>query len=447
MRSLRIIVPVLNEGPRLGAFLDALKPLRGRGAEVVVVDGGSTDETWAVAAANADRVLLAPRGRGAQMNAGAAGAGADALLFLHADTALPPRADLQVAEALAGGRSWGRFDLRIAAAHPLLRLVGRLVNLRSRITGIATGDQAIFVQRRAFEQLGGFADLPLMEDVEFTGRLRRLGPPACIDTPVVTSARRWLERGIIRTIMLMWRLRLQYFFGADPHRLAQRYGYAPRLPFADAAVAILAKAPVAGVAKTRLGPSLGARQAARAQRCFTAATVSAVGEARLGPVTLWCAPDASHRFFRAVHGRTGIPLLAQPAGDLGERMRHAAMHHFAGHPGLPLLLIGTDCPALGPGHLQEAARALARHDAVLVPAEDGGYVLLGLRRPIPQVFEGIAWSTAAVAAQTRARLREAGATWHELPPLWDVDEPADWERLQHLLNGLAKEPDGLEPAR
>lgn len=434
MNGLRIVMPVLNEGRDLARRLRALEPLRRRGAELVVVDGGSTDETWAVAAAHADSVKLAPRGRGAQMNAGVATAKAEALLFLHADTELPPDADRLIAASLANGRHWGRFDLRIDARHLLLRPTEQLINLRARLTGVATGDQAIFVRRELFERVGRFADIPLMEDVDFTRRLSRIGPPAHIATPVLTSGRRWVAGGVVRTILLMWRLRLQYFLGTDPQRLADSYGYLRRPPAASATVAILAKAPVAGLAKTRLAPTLGALHAARAQRSFAAATAYLAREAGLGPVTLWCAPDPSHRFFRALGKRLGIALRAQPQGDLGMRLQHVTADYFASQPDLPLLIVGTDCPMLAPGHLQEAARSLAHHDAVLIPAEDGGYALIGLSRAIPSLFDGIAWSTSAVAEQTRERLRAAGARWHELPALWDVDRPADWERLRRLLD-------------
>jgi rSAM/selenodomain-associated transferase 2/rSAM/selenodomain-associated transferase 1 len=434
MSFLRIVVPVLNEGETLGPRLNALRPLRDRGAELVVVDGGSTDETWAVATAFADRVLFAPQGRGSQMNAGAVGSSAEVLLFLHADTVLPPAADDLIHRALDRGGQWGRFDLRIDGSHPLLRPTEHLINLRSRLTGIATGDQAIFIRRKMFERLGGFADLPLMEDVELSRRFRRIGRPARVSIPVVTSGRRWTTQGVLRTILLMWGLRARYFFGADPRELADRYGYSHRPMPAAAGLAILAKAPVPGLAKTRLIPALGAAGAARAQRCFTRAAVQMAGQAGLRPAALWCAPDPAHPFFRALRARTSIDLLSQCAGDLGLRMTRAMEHHFAGHPVLPLLIIGTDCPMLAPGHLQQAARALSNHDVVVIPAEDGGYVLIGMRKPVPEVFEDIAWSTVDVMEQTRQRLRAVGASWCELEPLWDVDHPADWQRLQRVLD-------------
>jgi len=222
MRRLTIVVPALDEAAIITAALRALTPLRARGAEVIVVDGGSGDGTPALAALLADRVIAAPRGRGAPMNAGAALGSGDALLFLHADTALPDDADSLIAMAL-DQRAWGRFDLRIAGRHPLLAAVARTINWRSRLTGIATGDQAIFVTREAFAAVGGFPDLPLMEDIALSRRLKRLCRPYCIGTPAVTSGRRWEYHGVFRTIFLMWRLRLAYYLGVAPAHLAAQY--------------------------------------------------------------------------------------------------------------------------------------------------------------------------------------------------------------------------------
>jgi rSAM/selenodomain-associated transferase 2/rSAM/selenodomain-associated transferase 1 len=424
--ALSIVVPVLDEAAGLPARLAALQPLRTRGAELIVVDGGSRDGTAAAASPWADRVLVAPRGRAAQMDAGARAARGAVLLFLHADTALPDAADALIAGALAGGAVWGRFDVSIAGRHPGLRLVAALMNLRSRHTGIATGDQAVFVRRTAYEAVGGFAPLPLMEDIDLSRRLRALAAPVCLRERVTTSGRRWDRHGLLRTIVQMWQLRWAWWRGADAWDLAYRYGYRPR---AGAAVAVLAKAPVPGLAKTRLAPLLGTAGAARAQRDFTLATLATARAASTGPFTLWCAPDAGHRFFRALAACRGVSLRAQPAGDLGARMGGIVAAHFASTlRAQPVLLIGTDCPVLAPAHLQQAADALREHDAVLIPAEDGGYVLIGLRRPLPGVFDGVDWSTARVLDQTRDRLRAAGARWQELPALWDVDEPADWRR-------------------
>ena len=224
---LSVVVPTLDEADGIAAHLAALAPLRERGAEVIVVDGGSRDGTPALARPLADEVLTAPRGRAAQMNAGAEAADGDVLLFLHADTRLPPGADRIVAKALAGGPQWGRFDIAIEGRHSFLRIVARTTNLRSRFSGIATGDQAIFVTAEAFRAVGGYADIPLMEDIVLSRALKRCSRPACLSARVTTSGRRWETRGVVRTILHMWRLRAAFFLGADPRRLAAAYGYRP----------------------------------------------------------------------------------------------------------------------------------------------------------------------------------------------------------------------------
>jgi rSAM/selenodomain-associated transferase 2 len=222
--SLSIVVPVLNEAGGIEATLAALAPLRERGAEVIVVDGGSRDDTVAIARPLADRIVDGPRGRARQMNAGAAAARAPHLLFLHADTRLPERADALVAAALAAlPQAWGRFDVVIEGRSRMLPVVAAMMNLRSRWSGIATGDQAMFMTRAAFEAVGGFPDQPLMEDIELSIRLKRLGAPACLHERVVTSGRRWEQRGVWRTILLMWRLRLLYALGVSADRLAPWY--------------------------------------------------------------------------------------------------------------------------------------------------------------------------------------------------------------------------------
>ncbi|MCI1191005.1 TIGR04283 family arsenosugar biosynthesis glycosyltransferase [Calidifontimicrobium sp. SYSU G02091] len=223
-RRVSIVVPALNEAAGIAATLGVLAPWRAAGHEVIVVDGGSTDATARLATAWADRVLAAPRGRARQMNAGAAAARHGVLLFLHADTRLPPGALAAVERALQRGAAWGRFDVRIDGRSRGLAVVAALMNLRSRATGIATGDQAIFVRRDAFDAVGGFPDQPLMEDVELSRRLKRsAGRPACLRERVVTSGRRWDEHGVWRTVWLMWTLRWRYWRGTPAEVLAQAY--------------------------------------------------------------------------------------------------------------------------------------------------------------------------------------------------------------------------------
>jgi rSAM/selenodomain-associated transferase 2 len=219
-------MPVLDEAAGIEAALSALSSYRAE-TELIVVDGESGDSTVALARPLADHVLTEPRGRAAQMNAGAAIARAEILLFLHADTRLPDDADILIREGLArSGRVWGRFDVQFDGGG-LLSLIARLMNLRSRLTGIATGDQAVFVNRAAFEFVGGFPPIALMEDIALSARLKRISRPLCLRARVMTSARRWRTHGVLNTVFLMWRLRLAYFLGADPARLARHYGYAP----------------------------------------------------------------------------------------------------------------------------------------------------------------------------------------------------------------------------
>lgn len=222
---LSVIVPALDEAASIVATLDSLRELQGRGHEVIVVDGGSRDRTATLAAGRADRVLAAGAGRAVQMNAGARAAAGDVFLFLHADSRLPGAADRLVLQGLAAsGAAWGRFDVRIASGRPLLRMVETMMNVRSRLTRICTGDQAIFVRREAFDAVGGYPAQALMEDIAISARLRRLSAPLCLRERCITSARRWESEGVLRTIALMWWLRLQYALGVTPARLARGYG-------------------------------------------------------------------------------------------------------------------------------------------------------------------------------------------------------------------------------
>jgi len=225
---LSVIVPMLNEAHVLPELLEHLLPLQRAGCEVLLVDGGSTDGCAVMARVAGFFVIDAPAGRARQMNAGARRARGDALLFLHADTRLPDGAAQRVVHALsapvgAQTRVWGRFDVRISGQSAWLKVVAQMMNLRSRLSGIATGDQAIFVRRTVFQACGGFPEQPLMEDIELCKRLKRRSPPACLTEQVTTSGRRWESRGVWRTIVLMWRLRLAYWLGASAESIARAY--------------------------------------------------------------------------------------------------------------------------------------------------------------------------------------------------------------------------------
>lgn len=222
-----IIIPVLNEAAQIAMRLQDLRVQLGSGWQIIVVDGGSTDDTVQQARAGCDQLVQSARGRSTQMNAGAAVAAGELLMFLHADTRLPVDFDVQMQMFLQSGRQWGRFDVQLDGDHPLFRVIAFMMNLRSRLTGIATGDQVFFMRREFFQQLDGFAPIPLMEDVEFSRRACRISRPWCSRAQVTTSARKWQQNGILRTVVLMWWIRLAYFVGVPPSVLHRWYYSSP----------------------------------------------------------------------------------------------------------------------------------------------------------------------------------------------------------------------------
>lgn len=433
--KLSIVVPTLDEAQSLTVTLTSLAPLRAAGHEVIVVDGGSRDDTIAIAQRLADRVVSAPRGRAVQMNTGASLATGTVLLFLHADCDLPEHAAAAIEGAHGSGHRWGRFDVRLRGRSPWLPIVATMMNLRSSLTGIATGDQGLFVERATFAAAGGYPPIPLMEDVALARTLKRTaGPPKRVHLRILASGRRWDERGALRTIATMWSLRFAWWRGADAGELAQRYYERPAAPAAT--LQIFAKSPLPGLVKTRLAASIGAEEAAAVYRDLLVRTLGTAANARragiVGAVELWVAPEADPGPLAAWAERLGIALHPQHGADLGARMRHALRASL--DASRPALLIGTDAPDLDLAYLAEAAAALQSHDAVVGPAEDGGYVLIGLARDA-DAFTGVAWSTPAVMAQTRSLLTTAGVTWKELAPLWDVDTADDLARWQSRTRG------------
>ena len=199
--------------------------MRKRGCQIILIDGGSSDNTIGLAEPLVDLALCSSAGRAAQMNAGATAASGDLLWFVHADTCMPPDTDVLLHNALHDSvKEWGRFDIRLSGDAAALRIIERMMNWRSRLSGIATGDQGIFMRRETFERIGGFADIPLMEDIEICKRLKRAaGRPLRLSRKLTTSSRRWEREGILRTIVLMWRLRLAYWLGVNPADLARQY--------------------------------------------------------------------------------------------------------------------------------------------------------------------------------------------------------------------------------
>ena len=222
--KISIIIPVRDEAENVGRLLCTLQAYRDRGHEVIVVDGGSEDDTVAIAKSLADTVLQTAAGRSHQMNAGSVEASGELLWFLHADSELPERADNLIIHAVTTGTfTWGRFDVQLSGRQKLLRIVEKMMNLRSRLTGIATGDQGIFISRKLFEQVGGYPDQLLMEDIALCKELKKYQSPVTVHEKMVTSSRRWEQNGVLRTVFLMWLLRAAYYFGVPADKLAIRY--------------------------------------------------------------------------------------------------------------------------------------------------------------------------------------------------------------------------------
>ncbi|MGV6808139.1 MAG: TIGR04283 family arsenosugar biosynthesis glycosyltransferase [bacterium] len=411
--------------------------------EIIVVDGGSADGTVALATAIADSVVIADKGRARQMNAGASHANGEWLLFLHADT-LP-------SEGLVGalkrwkssGRRWGFHKLRLSSRRPVFRLLETMINLRSCISRIGTGDQALFCRADFFEEQGGFADIPLMEDVEFCKRARMVERPYFENcSPVVTSSRRWEENGILKTVWLMWRLRWAFFRGVAPERLAGLYRSArpddreqcspeaSRLK-RDRLVIQFAKSPIPGTVKTRLFPALGEAAATALHQLLVRSTLDALCSGdTLFDIQLWGTAGGDD-FYRALVRGRNVKLHQQTGVNLGQRM-HAALvtglRHYR-----HVLLVGSDCPFIDSAYLSGAFDQLAAgHDVVIGPATDGGYVLIGASKVTPQLFDGVDWGTSSVMQQTRAQLSGLGWRWVELSALSDIDHPEDLKRLESL---------------
>ena len=222
-KYLSIVTPVLNEEEGIMPFLKSLQVYRSSQVEIILVDGGSDDNTRALAEPWVDQLFQVPAGRAAQMNYGAKKAKGEVLLFLHGDTFLPDEAFEALDSFLNSAALWGHFDLKLSGKHPLFRIIERFINVRSRLSGIATGDQAMFIKRTVFIEMEGFPVIPLMEDVAFSSILKRQSAPLCINFPVMTDSRRWQQKGILKTVLLMWGLRFAFYLGVSPRRLHAWY--------------------------------------------------------------------------------------------------------------------------------------------------------------------------------------------------------------------------------
>ena len=412
------VIPVLDDAPSLASLLEALSGWEE--LKIVVVDGGSRDDPEAVCRRFGVPCFRTTRSRGGQLRHGVAGTSGDWVWFLHADAEVTRDLAAALAEATRSA-SWGRFDVRLSGAAPLLRVVGFLMNWRSRLTGICTGDQGIFVSRALLDAVGGVPDQPLLEDIELSKRLRRHARPYRVPVRLGSSARRWERAGILRTVGLMWWLRLRYFFGGEPPELYRRYygGVASGEVAERPRVAVFARSPERGRVKTRLAAALGDAGALEAHVELVETTLAAVSRGGFD-CELWFA-GARNAGLAAWSERFDARLVEQPEADLGERML-AALRAGA------RVVVGTDIPEMSAQYVETALDRLRDADVVLGPVEDGGYCLVGMNVPHAALFRDIEWGAGDVLERTLARAAEAGLQVALLDVLWDVDDIDDLAR-------------------
>jgi len=416
-----VVVPTLNDARYLGPTLDTLQPY-GHRLEVIVADGGSDDGSAEIAAAyEGVHWVTAEGGRAHQLNRGAAVARGDTLLFLHADTRLEPGWPTDVEEAVSQPRfGLGAFRLRLDAQGWPYRLIERAVALRTRVFNLPYGDQALFVRKADFEQISGFPEIPLLEDVELVWRMRKRGRVVLLNRHALSAARNWQRDGILRRTGRNWETYLAYRLGVSMNSVSAIYrGRRP-------AVLVFCKEPSPGRVKTRLAGSLGPEGAAALYKQLVGQTLRRVGACAGNPdLFIFYDPPSAEANIRRWLGPT-YRYRAQAQGDLGQRMLAAFETAFA-LGCTEAVIIGTDCPSLEPHHLSDAFRALQKHDVVLGPTLDGGYYLIGTKQPHAALFEGIAWSTERVLSQTTQALNRQRLHYTCLGELRDLDDREDLE--------------------
>ncbi len=415
---LGVVIPTLDEVRFLPGLLDDLSAVDAP-HEVVVADGGSADGTRALARERGTRVVEVPRGRATQLNAGARATDAPWLLFLHADVRLPPRTrDALVARLRSPDPERAAyFSFALAGDAWFWRFIEFGQRLRERMYGLAYGDQGLLVSREAFEAVGGYPDQPLMEDVEILRRLGRRLVLERIEEPLVSSPRRYEREGRWYGWLRNTALISLYLAGISPERLVRWYRPEPRRT-----LLVFAKAPEPGRVKTRLARTIGEEKAAALYRRVGRQVVD---QLRGGPYrTVVCyAPADADDSVRAWLGPHGVVFRPQGPGDLGARMAEAFDDAFDDAD--RVCIVGTDAPEVDRAVVREAFRALERADLVLGPARDGGYYLMALRRPVPELFRDVPWSTGDVLDATLERARCLGLDVTLLDERSDIDTADD----------------------
>ena len=425
--ELSIVIPVLDDTEPLGRLLTAIHP--DPQVDVVVVNGGAPDDRLDAICRRPDvQLLTSAPGRGRQMNVGAAAAAGRWIVFLHADTRLPSRWSDEIRRASADPDVvGGSFRFRLDSSAWQARLIERAVDRRVRWLDLAYGDQALFVRHDVFDAMGGYREWPLMEDVDFVRRLRRAGRLYHSTQPVLTSARRWERDGWWRRSASNVMLQALFFAGVAPERLANWYAHPPRQSTREALV-VMARVPSDSRGKSRLTGDLGGDhlELRRALLLDTLDASRAIADADL---FVACEPAEGLAEMRGLVG-DGARLFPQQGDTLGDRMRHAFERLFAvGYS--TVVMIGSDLPSLPTSHLAHAFQYLRdQPDALVIgPATDGGYYLIGLRRPCPALFTSIAWSRADVLTATTSMAETCGLTVSFVPPWHDVDTVDDLRRV------------------
>ncbi len=427
--ALAVVIPTLNEAELLPDLLGDLASLD---ADVVVVDGGSTDDTRAVATSAGARVVVAGRGRAKQLRAGAAATDAPWLFFVHADCRVPPESLETLTSFLerAGLDEYACFRFALEGDALFFRFIELGQWLREGLFGLPYGDQGLVISRAKYDEVSGYPEWPILEDVGIIERLRGRGTRRRLAALLPTSPRRFDTEGRysgwLRNIGLM----ALYKLGVTPERLARWYppqGASGPTPKRKRAVIVFAKAPRPGYVKTRLAADLGPDEAVRIYRTLGRRTLDALRSGSESVFVYYDPPDPEALAeIQAWLGSDRIEYRPQVSGDLGERMARAFDERLAEAD--RVCIVGTDVPGIGPGTLEEAFRSLETHDVVVGPATDGGYYLVGLRETRPELFREIPWSTGAVLETTLARAREVGADVGLLATRTDVDTKEDVPR-------------------
>ena len=449
MKHVSIIIPVLDEEKILESSLNSLQILRKNNCEIIVVDGGSSDRSPEIAKPRVDKFLVTRPGRAHQMNFGAEHSKRKILVFLHADSQISSQAISQMVKKTDSlNYFWGWFRLTFDSSSPTFALVSFFMMLRSKITKICTGDQTLFISSGLFNSIGGFPSIPIMEDVAISKILRVQAVPIELKIKTLSSTRRWKQKGIYRTIVFMWYLRLLYWFGVSPNKLVAKYypkkieeGFIERsqvaYKYSNIDILLFARLPVLGKVKTRLRDALSETEILALYEAMFKRVADLLDESGLAQVQLWLDTDSASANEFVLNLSENFKMNEQVGRDLGEKMNFAINESLASKNSKCALLIGSDCPAITYDYLNKALRLLSGGtELVLGPAEDGGYVLIGVNKSYPELFQGIKWGGDEVLEKTIQKAKKIGVDYVCLEPLWDVDRPDDLGRLSELEPNL-----------